>query len=71
MSFTQLKRAFSFDNNGKNMILPDPEASLSPEAVCKFYAHTYSILSIASVSGTERKDDVMMYTFTSTLGTKG
>lgn len=67
MERTALKRSFSF--NG--LKLPEPNERMSLEEVKAFYANQYPELTTAAVSGPEIVGDVMQYTFTRAIGTKG
>lgn len=51
--------------------LPDPNPNLSKDEVLNFYAATYPALITALVAGPEFRDDAVVYSFTSTMGTKG
>lgn len=67
MEKTALKRSFSF--NG--LKLPEPDERMTVEEVKAFYANQYPELTTAAVSGPEIVADVMQYTFTRAVGTKG
>ena len=67
MKRTAVKRSFSF--NG--LKLPEPNERMSAEEVKAFYANQYAELTTAAVSGPEIVGDVMQYTFTRVIGTKG
>lgn len=66
-----MKRGFSFQKNGKTIELSDPELNMSPDEVLAFYANTYPELTTATVQGPEIKNDEVVYTFKTTIGTKG
>lgn len=68
---TALERVFIFKDNGMDISLPDPDNSLSPEAVLNFYANTYDTLVTAKVTGGRINNDKLEYKFESVLGTKG
>ena len=44
---------------------------MTPDAVMHFYSHSYPELTTATVQGPEIRDDRSVYTFKTTLGTKG
>ncbi|WP_338871657.1 PRTRC system protein C [Spirosoma sp. SC4-14] len=69
---TELERKFTYSVKGQNVTLPDPDPSLSPEAVMNFYSNTYPELISAKITGPEIKNDAMVYSFgTAVMGTKG
>lgn len=53
------------------LILPDPDCSLSIEAVRSIYATTYPEITTAAISGPELVDGKQVYTFQKAIGTKG
>lgn len=67
MEKTTLKRSFSF--NG--LKLPEPDERMSIEEVKSFYANQYPELTTAAISGPEIIGNVMQYTFSRAIGTKG
>lgn len=69
MEKIQLKRKFVIDK--KNITLADPDPSMSPDQVMQFYSNTYPELVTSSAQGPEYKDDSLVYTFKTTVGTKG
>lgn len=68
---TQLERVFIFRDNGQDIKLTDPEPRWRAEVVMNFYANTYPVLTTAKVSAPQIKDDTVVYTFESMMGTKG
>ena len=68
---TILPRVFLMKEKGSDIPLADPDPKWSVEAVMQFYAHSYPILTTATVSGPEIKNDTVQYRFESTMGTKG
>ena len=66
-----MKRVFSFQKNGKTIELSDIESNMPPDEVLAFYANTYPELTTATVQGPEIKNDEVVYTFKTTIGTKG
>ena len=65
-----LERAFTFEKGNETITLSDPNPSMTPEQVMNFYAGTYAELTTATVRGPEIRDR-SVYTFKTTLGTKG
>lgn len=68
---TELKRVFVLKDKGLDIILDDPAPRWSVDAVLNFYSNTYPILTTAKVSAPVIKDDSVLYTFESVMGTKG
>jgi PRTRC genetic system protein C len=68
---TILPRVFLLKEKGNDIPLADPDPKWSVEAVMQFYAHSYPILTTATLSGPEIKNDTVQYRFESTMGTKG
>lgn len=68
---TILPRVFLMKEKGNDISLSDPDPKWSVEAVMQFYAHSYPILTTATISGPEIKNDTVQYRFESTMGTKG
>jgi PRTRC genetic system protein C len=67
----ELARLFVLIDKGQKIILDDPEPRWSVDAVLNFYANTYPILTTSKVSAPVIKDDSVVYTFESVMGTKG
>lgn len=67
----ELKREFVIESKGNKTVLPDPEPNMSPDQVMTFYTNTYPELVTSSCHGPEYRDDRMVYTFRTTVGTKG
>jgi PRTRC genetic system protein C len=67
MEKTTLKRSFSF--NG--LKLPEPNDRMSVEEVKSFYANQYPELTTAAISGLEIVGNLIQYTFSRAIGTKG
>lgn len=66
-----LERVFTFNRNNKEMTLSDPNPSMSADEVMNFYANQYPELTTATVYGPETKNDKAIYSFKTTIGTKG
>lgn len=66
-----MKRQFRFEKNGKTVVLDDVDPNMDAEDVMNFYANTYPELTTSRVGGFEIESDMVVYTFKTTLGTKG
>jgi PRTRC genetic system protein C len=66
-----LPRVFTFNRNGKDIELADPNPAMSAKEVLSFFSNTYPELTNAGVEGPGIRDDKTYYTFKTTLGTKG
>lgn len=71
LSIKGLERSFSFKKDKNDITLPDPDQSMTPDQVMGFYSNTYPELTTSTVHGPEIKDDKAIYTFKTTIGTKG
>jgi PRTRC genetic system protein C len=60
-------RVFSF--NG--LKLPDPDPKLSVDEVRGVFAHAYTEIATATVTGPEPVGDTLKYTFERAIGSKG
>jgi PRTRC system protein C len=60
-------RVFKYKGNE----LSDPDLSMSPEEVMKFYSNTYPELTNSNVYGPDISEDKAVYEFKNTVGTKG
>jgi PRTRC genetic system protein C len=67
----QLPRMFHFEYKGTYLELADPSTDMQPVSVLNFYSQTYPELTTAKLEGPEIKNDRVVYTFQTTLGTKG
>ena len=65
-----MKRSFKFMKETE-VVLSDPNPSDTPEDVMSYYSNIYPELTTASVHGPEIKDDMAIYEFKTTIGTKG
>lgn len=66
-----MTREFHFQRNNKDVVLSDPDISMSPDEVMSFYSNTYPELTTSTVAGPSIKDDKLVYKFKTTIGTKG
>ena len=62
-----VKRQFKHGNRQ----LDDPDPNMTPEEVMQFYAGTYPELTTSNVHGPKMENDVAVYEFKTTVGTKG
>lgn len=62
-----LERSFKYKEN----TLSDPNPSLSPLEVMKFYSNTYPELTNSAIIGPHVKEDKAVYEFKLSIGTKG
>lgn len=66
-----MERHFSFKRSNETVNLSDPNPADLPEAVMSYYANMYPELTTATVFGPEIKNDIVIYEFKTTIGTKG
>lgn len=72
MEKIELKRVFIYNRNKKEIRLDDPDPSLPPAKVAVFYSNIYPELNNAGVVGPKYTDNgEAVYTFNSSIGTKG
>ena len=62
-----LKRRFKFGSR----TLDDPGKNMTPDEVMQFYSGTYPELTTSNVHGPKVENDVAVYEFKTTVGTKG
>ena len=67
LNVTGMKRVFKFGNRE----LEDPDKNMTPDEVMQFYAGTYPELTTSNVHGPKVEDEVALYEFKTTVGTKG
>jgi PRTRC genetic system protein C len=67
----ELKREFVIENKSGKTVLADPDPSMSPDQVMTFYANQYPELTTSAVHGPRYDADKIVYTFKTTVGTKG
>lgn len=67
LEVTNLKRVFKLNDSS----LTDPNPDFSVDEVMGFYSVKYPELTTATVTGPEVKGDQAVYTFKTTVGTKG
>lgn len=67
LNVNTLERTFKYKGN----TLTDPDLSMSPEEVMKFYSNTYPELTTSNIHGPVIADDKAVYEFKNIVGTKG
>lgn len=67
LEVTNLKRVFKLNDQ----TLEDPNNQFSVDEVLGFYSVKYPELTTATVTGPEVKGEEAVYTFKTTVGTKG
>lgn len=67
----ELTRVFKFKKNNQDIELPDPDPHMTPDMVMNFYANQFPELTTATASGPTINNDMMLFTFSTTIGTKG
>ncbi len=55
----------------KELLLDDPNTSLSPEEVMAYYSNQYPELTTSNVFGPKIENEQAVYEFKTTVGTKG
>ena len=69
---TRLRRIFLKDGGrAKDTQLPDPNPDFTPEEVLKHYISLYPELSNSSISGPEIKNETLVFSFKTSVGSKG
>lgn len=71
MVVEKLKRVFKFSSGKKDIELADPNPEFSPEEVLKHYMNAYPELTNSNVMGPEVGSGKLVFTFKSSVGTKG
>lgn len=71
MEKTLLTREFVLEKGTAKTTLPDPDPEMGAGEVLKFYSRTYPELVTSSVVGPEYKENKVVWTFKSCVGTKG
>lgn len=66
-----LKREFIHEKGQQKISLADPNPDMTPDQVLAFYSGTYPELNNATVNGPVYKGDKQLFTFKTTVGTKG
>ncbi len=72
MIVKRIERVFKLTSEtGAEIVLDDPNPSLTPGEVMKLYSGTYPALTNSNVSGPVIEDDKSVYQFSTIVGTKG
>lgn len=71
MTVSGLNRSFKFKKGSETIVLEDKLPDEMPEAVMSFYSNLYPELTTATVHGPVIENDVAVYEFKTTIGTKG
>lgn len=71
MEKLKLQREFIHEKGQQKITLPDPNPDMSADQVLAFYSGTYPELNNATVNGPVYRNDRQVFTFRSTVGTKG
>jgi len=67
MKIEDTRREFRFSG----LVLPDPDPTLGIESVRSVYASAYPEITTAAISGPELVDGKHVYSFQTSVGTKG
>ena len=71
MTVNGLNRSFKFKKGSEMIVLADPMAGETLEAVMNYYSNMYPELTTATVHGPVIENDTAVYEFKTTIGTKG
>ena len=71
LSVTSLNRTFKLKNGDTKITLADPNPAMSPDEVMDFYSSAYPELTTSTVQGPKIENDRAVYSFKTTIGTKG
>lgn len=69
LNITTAVRVFRIEKT--DIELTDIDPAMSLDEVMNFYSAQYPQLTTAGIKGPEYEDDNVVYTFTTTIGTKG
>ena len=71
INITGHKREFHLTQGGKTVPLSDPDPEMTPQQVMMLYSNHYPELTTSTVKGPKFENDVAVYEFKTTHGTKG
>ena len=72
MIVTRIERVFKLTSEtGADIVLDDPNPSLTPSEVMKLYSGSYPELTNSTISGPVIEEDQSVYTFGKSVGKKG
>lgn len=68
---SNIERRFVMKKDGKDIILKEVDPTWSVDEIMTFYSHVHPELVNATYNEKGIEDDVIIYEFTTTIGTKG
>ena len=71
LTVTQIERVFKLTHEGEEIVLDDPNPSLTPNEVLKLLSGTYPSINNSNIIGPVIENDKSVYEFTNNIGTKG
>ena len=73
MKIQRMERVFKYveGKSGSGLTLPDPNPALDVESVRALFCTSYPAITTAALTGPEAVGDKLVYTFTTSIGTKG
>lgn len=71
LEISNLSRKFTFKKDNKDVVLKDPNPEFTAEEVIQFYSSSYPELTTCTIDGPKVENDSAVYTFKTTVGTKG
>lgn len=71
LQVTELTREFILNKGGKDTKLDDPNSTMTPEEVMKFYSGKHPELTNATISGPKVEGGKAVYNLKTSVGTKG
>ena len=71
LEVTNLKRTFKFKKDGKQVELADPNPEFSASEVMNYYSTMHPELTTSTIDGPKVENDIAVYEFKTTVGTKG
>ena len=66
-----MTRSFRFKKGAEYITLQDPDPNISPDMIMSYYSNLYPELTTATVHGPVIREDMTVYEFKTTIGTKG
>lgn len=71
LQVTEIQRQFLIARGKNKTKLPDPNPEWSPDRVLSFYEDSYPELTTATVTPKGFENDLLVFEFSPTVGTKG
>lgn len=65
-----MTRSFRFKKGTEYITLQDPDPNISPDMIMNYYSNLYPELTTATVHGPVIREDMTVYEFKTTIGTK-